>query len=196
MDKIEKGALKIIAEQIGDNIVTLANETRPDLLSHQPIELAESFRLWMVQPRRAIAASNSRLLIDQWLAPTSRWHHQIKFDGRAEAIAYSTFDQTDPRGWRLCELFVSPLAERIDEAINLIDERFGDRSEPVVRVVADPAHHLHALWLAFEGRGRDLMLVIDSPPDIQNLAAGKLYNARRFFHALSEEPQDNGVRFG
>jgi hypothetical protein len=57
------------------------------------------------------------------------------------------------------ELFVSPIAQRIDEAVAWVDDNAG--AEDHVRLLLVPASHLHTFWLESEEL-RSRFVVIDA----------------------------------
>jgi hypothetical protein len=58
------------------------------------------------------------------------------------------------------ELFISPLAQRIDEAIGWLDEKAA--AEEHARLLTVPASHLHAFWLE-DDELKSRLMVIDAP---------------------------------
>ncbi|HMV50120.1 MAG TPA: hypothetical protein PLD20_08745 [Blastocatellia bacterium] len=65
-------------------------------------------------------------------------------------------------GHKLCELYISPLAEKIEKAI----ERAQLREKNVLRarLLNVPVYHVFALWLT-ENAGEDVMVIVDAPPN-------------------------------
>lgn len=188
-DKVSRAALASLAEEIGELLdgAELGEEIAPASLAEVAggateawsAELVETFAVWTLDARaltrgrgaaKKSGAKKSAAKSDRLSAharATGRWHHQIRVGGIAAAFARSSgakleLDSASPSG-----LFVSPLAGKVEEAIDWIDEnepegRDGAR-DPVVRLLVVPSHQLHAFWLLDEGEGTSEALVIDAP---------------------------------
>jgi hypothetical protein len=126
-------------------------------------ELAETLEVWRL---RAGAADDFVLTREDLLTlgrPTGAYHHQITAGGgaggRGAAVAFARSwplgaDQTE---WSVRDLFFSPLAARVDEALGRADEQVvGDA---VARLLSLPEYRIEALWLI------DLPAEAGQPPD-------------------------------
>src|SRR5881409_2982885 len=112
-DKISEKDRRLIAEEIGaliwDNIAD-----SPELAA-APVQLGESFSLWMVM---ADAFQKGKVRGDfpdlqRLVKDTGRWHHQIKIGGKPKAFARSTAAAGGVGPFSIEELFMSSLAESI-----------------------------------------------------------------------------------
>lgn len=119
---------------------------------------------------------------------TGRWHHQIKVGGRAAAFARSSGAQLGLDHVSLRGLFVSPLAEKIEEAVGWIDANEpggrGGARDPVVRLLVVPSHQLHAFWLFDEREGTSEVLVIDAPARLAPAGPRRLLGEGEFLELL------------
>src|ERR1044072_6625810 len=149
-------ALDSLVRRIGDLI---AEAAEPSLLNRTPIELRESFEVWMLGLDALMyGAAHSRSL-SQLARPSGRWHHQITFGGDAAAFARSSVSPTDPEQHIVEELFVLPLATRIHQAIDwIVNNAPGD---PMVCLLTVRSYYLHALWLKEPVNQFNRVLVVD-----------------------------------
>lgn len=184
-DSIPEEGLANIAEQIGNRLSSIMD---PEALAGVDIELAKTFQLWMVG---AETITNSH-----WNAPdlnrlaqrTDRWHHQITFNGEARVIARSFFDEY-LQTCELSELFVSPLAHKIQHAAFAIEHNINPERDCLIRLLVAPAYQTHALWLYDEAENASAVMVIDSPEELEGLRSAKLVHAGEFLTALSNASQ-------
>jgi hypothetical protein len=141
--------------------------------------------------------------------PTGQWHHQVRYGGRAQAFARSVQDlsgnsavanpvvasSADPPEARnageaeVTALFASTLAERIDQAVDWIDQNV--TGDPLVRLLIAPAYYLHALWLTEDGR--DQLLVVDRPESMAAFQYQTLYDGVAFLRQFSTYPPVQGL---
>jgi hypothetical protein len=172
-ERLRGRTLDGIARQAGRHLPRLRDA---QLARARSIELAESFAVWMLGAD-AVRRSDGKMLATL-ARDTQRWHHQIKHDGRARSYARSM-----PRGKTshvLCELYVSPLAAKIDNALRWAERHLADTKQALLLNV--PAYHVFALWLTDEA-GEDRMVIVDAPLTacIKPL---ELLDAREFLAAL------------
>ncbi|HJQ23018.1 MAG TPA: hypothetical protein VKA60_03820 [Blastocatellia bacterium] len=181
-DSIPPEALARIADQIGIGITGLLD---PEQLDDLHIELAESFQLWMIGAAPVQHFWQKSQDLFNCVQPTSRWHHQIKFNGEAAAFARSSPPDKDSEQWLLCELFVSSLAKRIEKGIAKIDQRETEfKNNPVVRLLVAPAYQLYAFWLLDEIEMASRVMVIDCPKEFGKLKTYNFFNSSEFLAAL------------
>ena len=153
---------------------------------------------------------------------TGRWHHQIVCNGRPAGFARTTSENV--AGMDVCQLYVSPLARHIDDAIDWLDE-FEKKNpdyaafNPLVRLLFIPSYQTHAFWLIRDPEGllrrlgsRDLgavgispeqpqvtsdVLIIDAPPYLSPLRPLTMLTSRDLLDALREkQPLGGGLDFG
>lgn len=172
-ERLQGRTLDGIARQAGRHLPRLDNAR---LAAAHKIELGESFTVWMLGAdavRRSDGKTLARLARD-----TERWHHQIKHDGRV--LSYARSMARGKTSHTLCELYVSPLAKKIERALRWIEGHVADTAR--VRLLNVPASHVFVLWLTDE-RGEDRVVIVDAPP-----SAGckplKLLSVPEFLQAL------------
>ena len=153
--QIRPESLQRLIQQIGEQLRHVAS---PDLLNAGPIELRESFEVWALGLDALGHGAHSKRQIRQLARPVDRWHHQLAFGGRAAAFARSSSSPLTGEH-QLEELFISPLAQAIDEAIGWLDENA--MAEDHVRLLTVPACHLHVFWLE-SNEMKSRLMVIDA----------------------------------
>jgi len=186
-DFIPEDALQSIARQIGFEITSLAE---PEFLSSIEIELAETLQFWVLSAEPGEQGIGNSLA--HLLQPTGRWHHQIKFNGAAAAFARSSEPDEDSDQWVLCELFISPFAERIARGIDQIEHLESNNS--IVRLFIAPAYKIHALWLVNQDETSQV-LVIDRPEEFIELPTNRLVDSRNFLAAVSSLHDIVGISY-
>lgn len=164
--------------------------TRPPSSSYQPTDVrcGESFTLYTLgtdkirsyEPQQEEGGDPLARLAKN----TGRWHHQIKFDGVAQAFARSIIYEDKPKSSSVREFFASPLAGRIDSAIKWIDEYVED--ELLVRLLTVPSYRIEAFWLLDERTNESYVLVVEAPPKFKELPRNRLISSREFLEVLSK----------
>lgn len=187
-DSIPHEMLTSIAEQIGKRLPSILN---PEALMGVDIELAETFQVWMVGAESITKLGRNAPALDMLVQRTDRWHHQITFNGQATVIGRSYYDQS-LANCRLAELFVSPLAAKIQHAITSIDHGAIAARNCLVRLLNAPAYQMHALWLYDERKRASQIMVIDSPEEFREFRFDEPVNAGEFIVALSHTPLVSG----
>ena len=119
--------------------------------------------------------------------PTGRMHHQVKVAGRATRFAQTKMLGQDVENWPLCELFASPLAERIHTAIDLADEQVSD--DKIARLLLAPAFHVVALWFCEKDdvesqSAADTQVLVITAPDEPEFMTGQIISGNAFMRAL------------
>lgn len=178
---------KAIADQVGQrlaSVVAAAQLPAPGGCGG-PV-LGETFTVWVLG-LDAVTRSNEDL--GKLAVQTGRWHHQVRYGGRAQAFARSVPTGPNAGDWALTQLFESRVAERIDAAVDWVDQHVA--GDPLVRLLVMPAFHLHAFWLLENGRSQ--VLVVDMPDGYTRLAYHTLYTPKEFLDALAREQHAQGV---
>src|SRR2546423_1708193 len=88
-------------------------------LANTRIDMGETFPVWMLG---ADAVTHLDKDIAQVAVQTGRWHHQVRFSGKAEAFARSIPLGADHSSWDVREVFQSDIAKEIDDAITWVDQ--------------------------------------------------------------------------
>ena len=167
-------------------------------LFNKSIELRETFEVWMLGFDTIGYGAAHNVYLKVLARNLGRYHHQIMFGGIAEAFARSSVSTTDPGLPTLEELFVSPLAQKIDQAIEWVDQWVS--GDPLVHLLFIPAYYLHAFWLIDANESSEL-LIVDvagaSPTDYETILSGlqaeKLYTDSIFLQALAKTAPAMGV---
>lgn len=139
--QIHPESLSRLVQQIGEQVRHVAP---PELLNAGPLELRESFEVWALGLNALGHGAHSKPVIRRLARPVDRWHHQLAFGGRPAAFARSSASALSGEH-QLEELFVSPIAQRIDEGVAWVDHNAG--VEDHVRLLLVPACHLYTFWL-------------------------------------------------
>ena len=212
-DKVSRGALASLAAEIGElldggelgdagakegvrEVARGASERAP-----ASAELVETFAVWTLDARSLAPAARGAAkksgakksgaggpTLRSLARATGRWHHQLKIGGRATAFARTSGSRLELDRVTLRGLFVSPLAQKIDDAIKWIDEHEseagGGARDPVVRLLVVPSRHLHAFWLFDEREGTSEVFVFDPPPRPGGVRGGVLLGEREFLESV------------
>jgi hypothetical protein len=156
---ISESALSHIARELAVPVASLfAPDARKSgaLASERPeAGLADSFPVWLLTSR-ALKRFSSR--VSDLARDTHVWHHQIRVG--KEAVAYAESYRSPLTGEHEAGgVFPDPLAQAVDEAIDLIDE-IDPLGDPEVRLLVAPEFDLTAFWLL--GDGGSQFLVVDA----------------------------------
>lgn len=173
--------LDFVAKQIGTRLSERATRA---IKSGEPIEIGESFPIWMV----GVSSLNEESL-EESAFHTGYWHHQIRHGDRVLEFAKSRPLGPSADDWRLEEVVESPIAERIDRAIQWIDDTV--REDEPVRLLVIPAYFVHAFWIGRDWYTR--ILLIDRPESLSGLEHDRLYSWPEFQHILSGQPHVVGI---
>jgi hypothetical protein len=186
-DALPVDTVKAIADQIGQRLASVATPAQLAApAGPRGPELGETFSVWLLG---LDAVTKSHEAIEKLAIQTGRWHHQVRYGGRAQAFARSLPVGPKPDDWSVTQLFESRVAERIDAAIDWVDQNvLGD---PLVRLLVMPAYHLHAFWLVDEKTSQ--LLVVDMPDSYTRLRCKTLYSPKEFLDNLAQEQHAQGV---
>lgn len=157
--------------QIGDLLPGLYLKQSP---APKAVQLRESFTVWALDlsaPAESVASNLSFPARE-----AHYWHHQILFDGKAEAYAESVL--LDSGSLRVAEVSISPLAQKIDAAIDWVERQVDD--SVLVRFLALPAFLLYTFWLV----DRQQIYIIDAFPELVHLKPGQLLHEDEFLAVL------------
>jgi hypothetical protein len=185
VDTLPNDVIDHVASEIGAKAGLLV--LRETIRAEQTLELTESFAVWILG---ADPDTKPSMDLSQLARQTGRWHHQIKIDGKPEAFARSMPLGPRAADWSVRQLFTSPIAERLDEAIDWVYHNVQE-GDPLVRLLVVRAWHLHAFWLVEDENSR--ILVVDAPSSYTKLQYGKLYTSREFLETLAQEQHIIGI---
>ncbi len=179
---LEPGTLSVIAEQLAER-PTEAGQSA--LAAGLPLEIGESFPVWML----GLQSTSDLEFAFQSATWTGYWHHQIRHAGVAKEFAKSRPQGPGPRDWVVEEIVTSPMAERVDAAIEVLDREVRDEAQ--VRMLHFPAHFVDAFWI---GSGTDSrLLLIYKPESTTGLDYGRIYSGYEFLDRLARQPYVIGI---
>ena len=139
-----------------------------------PVELGESFELWCLD------AAVLKKAISQKSFPadkTGYQHHQILVAHRARGYVLSV--ESTPGHQKVVRAAVSRIAERIDDAITVLDKTYAG-NETAARLVVEWSYLIYAFWLV----GSSRVYLVSAPARFKNLLATRDRNALDFLRAL------------
>jgi hypothetical protein len=161
--------------------------------SPQPssIELRESFAMWSLNLTNLTHDPPKQASLP--VLETGFWHHQILLDGEPKAYARSKVLPKKPSN--VVEVAISPLARRIDEAIDWVEspERAWASSDLIhVQLLAIESLLIYALRLVEPKK----VYIIDAFPEFINLPPGQLLDERAFLGALYTDLRSQEEKYG
>ena len=182
-ESIPVNTVNAIAHQVGQRLATVAT---PALLAAQAGTLGETFSVWVLG---LDATTKSNEALEKLAIQTGRWHHQVRYGGRAQAFARSVPTGPKPEDWSVTQLFESHIAEQIDKAIDWVDGNA--QGDPLVRLLIMPAYHLHAFWLLDQENSE--LLLVDMPDGYTRLKYETFYSPKDFLETLAQEQHAQGI---
>jgi hypothetical protein len=168
-ETILEAPIASVTRQIGDLISRLHHDlkTRPE-----KVELGESFDVWDIK------TENLRQAISQGDFPAYKTEfqlHQIHFDRRARAYALSR--ESTSGSPQVIKAAISPIAERIDEAIDCLDADNADESDDTeARLLILHSCRVYAFWLV----DRRMVYLIQVPERFKRLRDQQYMNTEDF----------------
>jgi hypothetical protein len=149
--------------------------------------LTETIRIWSLPAD--LSGVDPFTQLSSLAFDTGYWHHQIHVNGHPRAYARSVQLGPLPEQWSVRQLFVSQLAQRIDDGISWLDLALAD-DDSLVRLLVAPTYQLHAFWLLH--RSGDSVVVLDKPDSFE-LSFNERYPADYFLMLLAQHPRADGV---
>jgi len=154
-ETLKKDWREDVSNQIADFLPGIQEEMSSQLFSRpgeekivsdlEEPQLGESFKIREIDIKRLMREGSAESL-EQLVNDTGEWHHQVFIKGEAQGYAESCMTQNGKA--HVCSLSLSPLAARIDQAIDIIDNYPDQVRFIVVRpYLNDPSFSLHAFWL-------------------------------------------------
>lgn len=195
--------LNSIAEQIGGRLQPIDGKRqffRSDgrELPDQGLSVGESFEVWKFIPDALEEIADGNLDITKLVRRAGLWHHQLRQENEALAFARSRPLGSDAASWSVRDIFVSDLAQAVDDAIAYVDEQnLPDDVE--VRLISMPRQQLEAFWFVSEGDQRqqqwnNQVLIVRAPERIKEFAPLKQMSSESFLAALITKERGMGVR--
>lgn len=183
-----------------------------------PFELGETFAVFTLNLGGIEEGLRTGADLFHLAEETSRWHHQVAYNGQPAGFARSSSE--DSAGMDVRQLYLSDLARHIDKAIYWLDEfevKNPDyaASDSLVRLLFIPSYQTHAFWIIknmSEGLFRRLMswalgrmginraqpqvtsdvLIIDAPAYLSSLRPLTMLTSQQLLEALSGKPPLGG----
>lgn len=180
-ENLPEARLETISKQITGMLAGLL-----DKRASQPnsMQLRESFAIWTLNLRDL--TDNPPKDAGLPALETGYWHHQILFDGKPKAHARSEVFPKRPA--RVREVAISPLAKKIDDAIEFVEspERDWASSDVVhVQLLALPSLLIYTFRLVEPKK----VYLIDAFPEFISLKQGRLFDEGSFLASLYSDLQ-------
>lgn len=182
-DPLKKSTRQAIADQLGPLMAhTSARKAMTAAHAITQPELGESLAVCVLtadQVRRPPAD------FAEIARPTGAWHHQVH---TGVGVTHAAQSQSGGLGeedqHQVTQMFESPIAAKIDEAITWLDRKLA-KSPATVRLLIAPAYYLHALLII---RGKTYSAVVaDQPASFKQLQSQTIYPMAEFLAKLSAE---------
>jgi hypothetical protein len=162
-------------------------------------EIAESLQIWKLAANVLDEFALSQGDLVTLARPTGGYHHQVKATAASPgspttAVAFANSWQTGsgPTDWSVRDVFFSPLAAKIDEAIASADNLVPEEAD--TRLLSLPEYQLEAIWfviLSEDKTTRDVtvrratskVIVVEAPNSFKE-SKMSLLNSTDFLRAL------------
>ena len=145
------------------------------------LQLAETFEVWTLETPLGATEDMNRET-----RATDTYHHQIVVKGRRWAVGFARSRRSSEghATWEVTQIFDSPVARQIDEAIAKVDQLV--TTDALARLVLAPEFQLGAFW--FLEAGKDPCYVVYCP--------GDLFEGADFLRRLKQEKPILGLLHG
>jgi hypothetical protein len=191
-------ARRLVVQEGSDPIFSISPLNERGSPSRSVLEMGVTLALWRLTPAAVDRSGQEGADLAKLATPAGRWHHQIKFDDGDAAFARSRC-AGEASECSVDEIFVSPLAEQIAEAVELAETEFpGD--DLLARLLTAPAYKVEALWFVNKAeaerraeKGGEL-LIVTAPADIYGLAPLRRIAPHDFLEALRGAPVGLGLK--
>lgn len=209
--KLPDDVLAVIAAQVGSSLEDegVGGEVGggPGVDSPQPLgpspgpqsgyTLAEGFEVWTFTPGMTDEYEDGNRHLSDLVRPSGIWHHQIRINGSPECFARSKPLGSTAQSWSVREVFRSPLAKDVDEAIDWIDSHVPDEVE--ARLLSVPFQQTEAFWFVTKPNStladewNDKLLILMAPRRFSQLKPGTLVNSSTFLEAMAGPKPGEGL---
>lgn len=200
-DQIPVELLQKVAGELGDTVKNHLPAPAPGDSEHATIRLnlCETFTVWKLKKGTVEALDSPEFTDDlsDCVEPTDFLHHQVREKGKLVAFARSHRGEGDSP-INLSQYNISPLMSAIDSAIDVIEHSEKDEvaaSDPVVRLLEIPSHHIVAFWLYAETlqTNPSRSVIVRAPKKIVEKYGGRILTSAEFFGALKEGGVVQGI---
>jgi hypothetical protein len=144
------------------------------------LQLGESLEVWALSTPLSATEEMSRAAVF-----TETYHHQIFLKGRTLAVGFarSRRNADHDATWEVTQVFESPLAQHIDEAITRVDRLVS--ANVLARLILAPEFQLTAFW--FLEPGKDPCYIVHCPEKLILLKTGDLLEGADFLRLLKRQ---------
>jgi hypothetical protein len=178
-DKLPDGVVVLIAGQVSAFLSTADAGLESTAVAF-PQEVGESLAVCTVSLAQVKKPPADLSLLAK---PSGYWHHQLRTGGVATHTALSMKPGFGPTH-EVEQVFATPLAGKIDDAIAWLDKNVTGRG--TVRLLVIPAYLTHALLLVRPDGPLEVVLA-DQPAQYTRLQPEMLYPLAEFLKLLSKE---------
>jgi hypothetical protein len=192
-DAVEKHLPLTPVEEKADFLLPAGVAANPLEKATIQLHLCETFAVWKLKARTidALNAPDFSADISDCVEPTKFLYHQVREKGELIAFARSRVgDEEYPTS--LSQYNISPLVSSVDRAIGIIERSENDdevaASDPVVRLLEIPSHHIIALWLYAETETvkASRAIIVMAPKSISVRTGDRLLASEEFFELLKQ----------
>jgi hypothetical protein len=193
---------RLIVDEIPDEpVFSFDSLERVSMARESTVDLGTSIELWRLSLRAVERAKVEDLGLRD-LAKRIGWHYQFKVNDNSVGFARSA-SLKDARDSAVEEIFVSDVAQAIDQAINWANENAGTNEkvsdDRTARVLTVPSFQIEALWFIQEdpaGRGDNSngdVYLVSVPPGVERLRESQFISADTFLEALRDQSPGMGL---
>jgi hypothetical protein len=180
-DPIPPPALQAVAKQLGQLLAIPQPAATSALGKITQPELAESLAVCIVTAEQVKNPPKNLNVLAQ---PSGIWHHQVRTGAGPTHMARSRQQGFGGFDLHVEQWFQSPIAGKLDEAINWVDQSIPNDGV-TVRLLFIPAYYVHALLLIRGGKYSAVL--VDQPAGFTQLEYRKEYPLGDFLKRLSKE---------
>ena len=203
---LPEDVLRTIADQVAARIRVAPADAHSLFMTESVSEgentlnLGESFQVWTLIKGFTNEVANGNLELSSLARESGVWHHQIRSNEIAGGFARSQALGPTADSWSLRELFSSPLAESIDEAIAWVDENIPDEVE--VRLLSVPFQQVEAFWFVTQQDSplhdtlNDFLLILMAPEHLGKLVPLTLVSSSEFLRSIANPTRGMGFNPG
>jgi hypothetical protein len=179
-DRLPDDTLKAIAAQLPTFTARGPFLPKNVAAPAEPDEIGESFAVCQLDVSQVRKPPKD---LSKLTTPSGFWHHQLRTAGVATHTAVST-KQGFGDGHEVQQMFASPVAAKIDEAVAWVDKNVTGKA--TVRLLVAPAYYVHAL-LVIADDGSMSAVLADQPAGFTQLELEKRYPLAEFLKLLAKE---------
>ena len=159
--------------------------------------IGESFEVWTFARGMTKEYDAGNRDLSALCRPSGIWHHQLKVDQVPKGFARSKPLGPTAESWSVREIFWSPLAKRIDEAIDWIDGHAPEEVE--ARLLSAPFQQTEAFWFVTKpdsplaGQWNDKLWIVVASNRLPEIRPETLVNSSTFLQAMAGPKPGEGL---